>query len=497
LNSDIENLRNRVNKLQERINLLEKEKEDLELMLKMNADHGDEISNDLLSEVVDLQQKINNLENSQTDLELMLEMNAEHTDAIEDELLQKIDYNLRENEKRFRLISETIPIPVFLCENESLKIIYANQSAASLLLVTITELLSMTLKDFIFFDESGLSFDVFNIKRTINDLPVNGKKTDGVYFYASLYKKEINISSQNLSLIVLHDNTNQKMIMKELADVNEVMEKKIAERTKELQESLKNLKYTQDSLIKSEHLAELGRLVAGVAHEVNTPIGNSITVFSFLQQKTIEFEILFTNEKLTKNELTSYIEAAKESVEILGMNLVRASELIKSFKMIAVDQNAELKRNFNIKEYIGNILLSLQPKLNNTKHNIILDCPDNLVIYSYPGSFSQVMTNLITNTLLHAFDGIEAGTIKIKCMREEDKLLLIYSDNGVGIEKETLPKIFDPFFTTKRSKGGSGLGLSVVYNIVTQKLNGKITCESVPGELTTFTVTIKPMFVEE
>ncbi|HEX9059901.1 MAG TPA: HAMP domain-containing sensor histidine kinase, partial [Clostridia bacterium] len=163
---------------------------------------------------------------------------------------------------------------------------------------------------------------------------------------------------------------------------------------------------------------------------------------------------------------------------------------IKSFKQIAVDQSIEEKRVFNVNNYINEVLLSLNPKLKMTKLTVGIDCPKDLEIYSYPGGLSQILTNLVVNSIVHAYDEGEKGTISIKISTENDTMKFIYSDDGKGISKDDLIKIFDPFFTTKRGTGGTGLGLNIVYNIVTQQYGGTIKCESVFGDGTTFIINI-------
>jgi len=171
-------------------------------------------------------------------------------------------------------------------------------------------------------------------------------------------------------------------------------------------------------------------------------------------------------------------------------NLVRAPDLIKSFKQVAVDQSNDEKRKILVKEYLDEILLSLRPRLKRTKHKIIINCDEMLEIFTYPGFLSQIITNFIMNSLIHAFNDDEAGEIVIDFLLENDILKFIYIDNGKGIPVEHLGKIYEPFFTTKRNEGGTGLGLNIIYNIVTQKLGGTIECESEVGKYTKFTVKI-------
>jgi signal transduction histidine kinase len=172
------------------------------------------------------------------------------------------------------------------------------------------------------------------------------------------------------------------------------------------------------------------------------------------------------------------------------INLERASNLIGSFKQIAVDQSVDEKRVFVLKDYINEVLLSLNPKVKKTKHKIIVDCEDDIEIYASPGGLSQIIANLVVNSLVHAFDDSFEGIIKIKVKCENSEIIIEYSDNGKGISENDIKKIYEPFFTTKRGSGGTGLGLNIVYNIVSKEYNGKIKCNSIPGNGTIFTIRI-------
>lgn len=253
-------------------------------------------------------------------------------------------------------------------------------------------------------------------------------------------------------------------------------------------QNLEQLKQAQTYLVESEKMASLGNLVAGIAHEINTPIGVSVTAISHLQVITKEFNELYKSGSLSRRGLTDYLAEADEASTIVFSNLERASQLIRSFKQVSVDQSNEAMRIFNVKNYLGEILLSLQPKLKRTHYKVVVHCDDNLEIYSFPGAFAQIMTNLIMNSLLHAYDPDDTGEITIEIMKHAGRLHLMYSDDGKGMESTVLEKIFNPFFTTKRGMGGTGLGLSILYNIVTQQFGGTIECVSEVGKGTRFMI---------
>jgi len=278
---------------------------------------------------------------------------------------------------------------------------------------------------------------------------------------------------------------------KELFDLNQDLEKRVADRTAELESSIKVIKEAQAKLVQSEKMAALGGLVAGVAHEINTPVGVGITAASHMETATKEFEKLFEKEQMKKSDLQSFLATSKEASRILLTNLTRAAQLIQGFKQVSVDQNTGGKRVIDFKEYIDKILMSLHPKIKVTKHKIIVNCPDKLMVDTFPGAISQILTNLIMNSLTHAYDEDEDGDISISVSQKDKFIDIKYRDDGKGIDAEHITHVFDPFFTTKRASGGTGLGMNIVYNLITQKLGGQISCESTPGQGTLFHFSIE------
>ena len=221
-------------------------------------------------------------------------------------------------------------------------------------------------------------------------------------------------------------------------------------------------------------MASLGGLVAGVAHEINTPIGIGITASTHLLEQTRLINNKYANENMTNKDLSVYFEQAKESAALVSSNLARAAKLIMSFKQVAVDQSSKDIRTYKIKKYTDEVLQSLKPKFKNTNIMIKVSGDDSLTVNGEPGAFAQIITNLVINTLVHAFDKTTQGNIDINITCQQGNVLFIYTDSGKGIDKEHINKIFEPFFTTKRGKGGTGLGLHIVYNLVVQSLKGSI-----------------------
>ncbi len=289
-----------------------------------------------------------------------------------------------------------------------------------------------------------------------------------------------------------------EIMRRAVKDLTDNLEAKVQDRTKQLQErsfqlqeSMENLKKAQHQLVQSEKMAALGGLVAGVAHEINTPVGIGVTEASFLEEKTRIFSEAYTSGDLKRSDFEKYIRSATGASASILANLERAAELIASFKQVAVDQSSDKQRRFLLKAYISEILLSLRPKYKKTSHTITVNCPESLEINSFPGAFSQVITNFVTNSLVHGFEEIEKGEMVFDVSAEGDELLFRYSDNGRGMNDECLRQIFNPFFTTKRTRGGTGLGMHIVYNLVTQTLGGQLECKSSPGEGTVFLIKMK------
>lgn len=275
----------------------------------------------------------------------------------------------------------------------------------------------------------------------------------------------------------------------EIRQLNQGLEAKINERTLALKSSnqdllntLETLHQYQNQIVETEKMASLGQMVAGVAHEVNTPIGLGVTASTLMQDKLADIQKAFDDKKLTSSQLSRFLSESKENLGIIYRNLERAASLIRSFKQVAVDQSNENRRQFNVLQLMNEVLLSLRPNLKKTQHQVLLDCDPHLEVDSKPGPINQILINLIMNSLIHAFEHIEQGTINIDVRIEQDRCLLHYRDNGAGVPEHIKKRIFDPFVTTKRGEGGSGLGMHLVYNLVTQALNGKITLESALGE---------------
>ena len=329
-----------------------------------------------------------------------------------------------------------------------------------------------------------------DLERTQNKLKAAKRQLDE---QNAILEQEVARKTSRLSQVMLDlEQRKNELEMRQEKLEREISQRRTMENTlrqsnQRLESSLNHLRETQQQLIESEKMASLGGLVAGITHDVNTPIGISVTAASYLREKLDSLDSALTNKELTQQQLQKFIEEGRESLSLLDNNLHRASDLISSFKQVAVDQASDAIRDINVKRYIEELIQSLQPHLKKTLHKIELNCADDLFIRCPAGALSQIFTNLILNSLRHAFDGIEQGTMIIDIELRDSELHVVYKDDGNGLSEDALTKLFNPFFTTKLNDGGSGLGTHIVRNLVTQTLQGDIDATSQPGEGLTYT----------
>lgn len=295
-------------------------------------------------------------------------------------------------------------------------------------------------------------------------------------------------------MVVFLEITDLFLAEAQLQRLNRELESRVEERTRqlkaaneELQRTIEELRETQRQLIETEKLAGLSNLVAGVAHEINNPVGVSLTAASYLGEATETLEAKFTTNTLTRGDLKSFLDNARQGIYVILANLERAGKLIQSFKLISVDQNTDPLREFSLKNYLEDVFRSLRPPDQRRRPTVTIEGDAELRVRSYPGAFSQIFTNLYMNSCIHGFDE-GGGNIRVGFVREGPTLVLTYEDDGKGMDSEVLSRIFEPFFTTRRHQGGTGLGMHIVYNLVTQKLKGTIQAWSEPGRGCRFTL---------
>ncbi|EEG08536.1 sensor histidine kinase [Pseudogulbenkiania ferrooxidans] len=310
----------------------------------------------------------------------------------------------------------------------------------------------------------------------------------GLFQTAVMLEDQVHERTKELEA-ALHEN---EKINRALHRAQEQMEREIEQR-KEANEALERekeeqklliaqVKQAMNQLVQAEKLASLGSLVAGVAHELNTPLGIGVTVASSLKAMIDPLLAQVAAGTLRKQALLDFLARSGEAVALLENNLQRATNLIGTFKEVAVDQTSMRRRRFDLRQAIDEVLMTLRPKLKHTAHRLDVTVATGITLDSYPGPIEQIISNLVTNTLLHGFEGIDSGTIRIEAKPDQDQVTLAYSDDGIGMNEATAKHAFDPFFTTKLGMGGSGLGLYIVYNLATAVLGGSISVSSAPGQ---------------
>ena len=339
---------------------------------------------------------------------------------------------------------------------------------------------------------------------TVGLLPRNLLTTHGMEIGSMLMWIFLSLAlTNNYKLSINEKNKAQEEINQMRQREQESLERKVKERTieieekneklkqqkEELQTTLDYLRKTQAQLIESEKLSALGGLVAGVAHEINTPVGIGVTAASNLQEEIEKMAALFEQDKISRKDFKEFLEYSVDSVNLILKNLERTAELVQSFKQVSADQLSEQQRVFNFRSYLDDIIRSLYPKFKPKEVEFEIVCDENLELNSYPGAYAQIFTNLLLNSFIHGFDEKKSGKISIHISAGVHMLKIEYRDDGKGISKTDLPHIFEPFFTSEKHQG-TGLGLNIVYNLVKQKLKGTVFCESEPGRGVLFLIEI-------
>ena len=414
---------------------------------------------------------------------------------------------LKESERRLALLMSNLPGMAYRRLNDkNWSITFASEGAMALTGYSAKQLITGELTGF---SDLIAKEDVECVEKVITESLLSNQPFNVSYQLVTSDNRKLWVLEYGKGVIntepaiiegIVMDISERKQAEDEVQKLNETLETRVIERTHELQvanqdlsQTLNKLRSAQSQLIESEKMAALGSIVAGVAHEINTPIGIGVTAASTLFENCKELAEDIRSEKLTRNKLEAFQTIAQSSSDIIVKNLQKAGNLIQSFKEVAVDQSCEHLRLFNVKEYIKEILLTATPRLKKARHNVYLDCPDSLVAFTYPSALYQILTNLIMNSIKHGFKGIEEGKINILVKLDDDNashIEMSYSDNGHGMTDETIEKIFQPFFTTARNEGGSGLGMHVAYNLVTQKLKGEIVCQTSQNKGASFFIKI-------
>ena len=414
--------------------------------------------------------------------------------------LKRTEAAIRASEHKFNLFFQASPVAVAVMERNGGRFVHVDVNHSWERLIGLSKAEAVTeqfrLSDLLENKDINAGFlqqvapgNVVNLEQSWLVCP------DGRRFLAEGAVARLTMDGRDLVLYSLHDVTEPWRMREALQTLNAELEDRIAKRTEkltqanqDLAEAFDRLKETQERLVQADKLASLGALVAGVAHEMNTPIGNGLMAVSTLAQRTTELKAQLATG-LRRSDFERYLEQVETAADISTRNLGRAAELVSSFKRVAVDQTSSQRRSFDLSEVVHEIVLTLQPTFKRTGFTVEHDVPHGLVLDSYPGPLGQVLANLIQNALVHAFTGRSEGHIRIEAQAwRADSLQLTVSDDGVGIPPEHLGKVFDPFFTTRMGQGGSGLGMHIVHNMVTGLLGGEIELVSVVGKGTSVVI---------
>ncbi|MBN8517181.1 PAS domain S-box protein [Accumulibacter sp.] len=310
------------------------------------------------------------------------------------------------------------------------------------------------------------------------------RRKDGSTLPVELSASYFEYGGEAYSIAFVRDISERKRVEAELQKHRQNLETLVGERTAELRQAMRQL-------MRSEKLAALGQLVAGVAHELNTPLGNARVVAGVLAERVREFAHACESGPLRRSQLATFLDRCQEAARLLDQNTVRAAELISQFKQVAIDQASIRRRVFDLRQTVEDLLASLRPLFKGRQHRVELDIPAGLRLDSYPGPLEQVIVNLVSNSLLHGFDGVDRGLIRLAAGEiDGERIRLCYSDDGKGIADSVRDRIFDPFFTTRMDSGGSGLGLYISHNLVSSVLGGTLDVHGQPGQGARFDIVL-------
>ena len=383
---------------------------------------------------------------------------------------------IAEGRRLLQLVIDTVPAVINVKDNK-LRYVLMNRYMAGIFGIEPAEAIGRTTSDLM---------SRYGAQKTDE----NDRKVLATAKELGFYEEEYRDSSGNLrhwlvnKLPLLDADGGVESIVTVALDIGERKrgEQEMREAKDAAEAALRNLRETQNSLIEAEKLAALGRLVAGVAHEVNNPVGISLTVASSLERKAALFAAEVERGDLRRSSLTDFLETSRDASSQLVANLNRAAELIASFKQVAADRNYSDQRTFDLGDLTEQVVMSLRPGLRKHRLTLNVECEPNLAMNSYPGPYGQVLTNLFLNSVAHAFPDGRAGTVDIKVRSAgKDHAEIIFADDGCGMSLDVRRRAFDPFFTTRRDQGGTGLGLHIVYSVVTNRLGGRLDLDSEPG----------------
>ena len=405
--------------------------------------------------------------------------------------LERSELRLSESEARFKTLFDMAPLPLTVSDRDG-RIIAANRAVAQTFGAAAADLIGKRGNEVPFWAskiESDRIWNIYQSEGAVLGSVAGVLLADGSVGSVAIWSSSLTLEGTPSIIWALLDLTEELNAKRELKDLNVSLESRVKERSAALERAnadlsaaLATLQHTQDELLASEKMASLGSLVAGIAHELNTPIGNSLLASTALRDRVIEFDRHVEAGALRRSELTAHLNEVRMASELIAGSLHKAAELISSFKQIAVDQTNDQRREFDLMAAVQDTVATYMPRLRRAGCAVVMQIQPGLNFDSYPGGLYQILNNLINNSLNHAFEHRRGGAITIRGETVDDTTVeLMFSDDGAGMPEEVLRHVFDPFFTTKMGQGGTGLGMNIVYNIVTGVLGGRISIDSAPG----------------
>jgi PAS domain S-box-containing protein len=407
----------------------------------------------------------------------------------------------RTNEQKVTQLLMASPLPITVANFTSGLYVDVNPAWERFFQHTKTDVIGKTSVDMGFWRDMAERqgwIDRFSADGRVSNYEVTFLMRDGSHRIIMLSSERFRYGDDDCVLTMSVDVTERKHLESELKVLNTRLEQRVAERTRELDHSnqeltltMSRLQRTQDELLQSEKLASLGSLVAGVAHELNTPLGNALVTSTTLSKDVDDVLQAITKGELRRSLFESFLVRVAEGAQLTQRSLQRAVTLIASFKQVAVDQVSERRRGFDLSQALTEVIDTLRPNIKLRALQLELDLPHGVSMDSFPGPLGQVVMNLVTNAVTHAFDDGAPGTIRVTAFQHgTDAVRVIVQDDGAGIAPEHVGQVFDPFFTTRLGHGGSGLGLSISHRIVTKVLGGQISVQSSPGNGAKFELTL-------
>lgn len=410
--------------------------------------------------------------------------------------LRQSETSLRASEKKFVHLFQDSPIPLALIQLGTDRLVEVNNSLLKQSGFLRDELIGKTPLELNIWENYELRTPYLEQLRRhgyVEQMEIGFRNKNGQCSTCLLSSRLLEDGGNDLVIFTLVDITHMREIENEIRSLNAQLEERVSQRTQSLEEAncelanaLKTMTSMQAELFRSEKMAALGSLVAGIAHELNTPIGNSVTVASTLQEHAETMVNELATAQPRRSILKQLTQETSHGADILMRSLNRAAQLILSFKQVAVDQSSDHRRQFDLSNALVEILLTLEPVYAKTPYRLHTELEQGIQMESYPGALAQILTNSITNAITHGFENKESGNMHLRTrITDAGQVEILFSDDGIGIPSQHIARVFDPFFTTKLGKGGSGLGMHIVFNLVTEVLGGKIELRSTAPSGTT------------